>query len=126
MAIATEFIDFIVPIKVIEQKYPGGWAQCLDDHADALGRRVWHDEHLFRDGAMGPADIQYLINYWTDLGFTPTVEKDGQKVWKDICVFQGILGGSTLPCDWIAFDPKLHAAYLKGTPTGEVVGRVSY
>ncbi len=123
MAIATEFIDFIVPIKVIEQKYPGGWAQCLDDHADALGRRVWHDAHLFRDGAMGPADIEYLINHWTDLGFTPTVEKDGQKVWKDICVFQGILGGPTLPCDWIAYDHNTRTAYLKGTGLGEIKGR---
>jgi hypothetical protein len=126
MAIATEFIDFIVPIKVIEQKYPGGWAQCLDDHADALGRRVWHDEHLFRDGAMGPADIEYLINHWTDLGFTPTVEKDGQKVWKDICVFQGILGGPTLPCDWIAYDRNTRTAYLKGTELGDIKGREIY
>ena len=31
MAIITEFINFIVPIKIIEQKYPGGWAQCLYD-----------------------------------------------------------------------------------------------
>lgn len=27
MAIALEFFDFIVPIKVIEAKYAGGWVQ---------------------------------------------------------------------------------------------------
>lgn len=32
MAIALEFIDFIVPIALIRQKYPGGWEQCLRDH----------------------------------------------------------------------------------------------
>lgn len=125
MAIATEFIDFIVPIKIIEKKYPGGWAQCLEDHADALGRRVWHDDHLFRDGAMNPRDIEYLVNYWTDLGFSPTEEKNGQKVWKDVCVFEGFFSGPTLPCDWIDFDRKLHAVFLKGTPVGELNGRVS-
>lgn len=67
---------------------------------------------------MGPADIEYLINHVTDLGLTPTEEKAGQKVWKDVCVFQGLFGGPTLPCDLIASDPKQHTAYLKGTPTG--------
>ena len=32
MAIALEFIDFVVPIALIRQKYPGGWEQCLQDH----------------------------------------------------------------------------------------------
>jgi hypothetical protein len=79
MAIATEFIDFIVPIKVIEQKYPGGWEQCLEDHKDLIGGRVWYDEHLFRDGAMNPMDIERLVNDWTDLGFKCTTEINGQK-----------------------------------------------
>jgi len=33
MAINTEFIDFIIPIDTIRKKYPGGWEQCLIDHA---------------------------------------------------------------------------------------------
>ncbi len=32
MAVALEFIDFIVPIAAIREKYPGGWEQCLKDH----------------------------------------------------------------------------------------------
>lgn len=37
MTIALEFIDLIIPIHVIEQKYPGGWAQCLADHEQLIG-----------------------------------------------------------------------------------------
>lgn len=47
MAIQLEFIDFIVPRSVIEEKYPGGWVQCLKDHKNLIGGRVWYDEHLF-------------------------------------------------------------------------------
>ena len=62
MAIKLEFFDLIVPIKNIKQKYPGGWKQCLKDHDSNSGGRVWYDEHLFRDGAMSPNDIAYLLN----------------------------------------------------------------
>ena len=61
MAIALEFIDFIVPIALIRQKYPGGWEQCLRDHECLIGGRVWFDEQLLRDGAMNPTDIASLV-----------------------------------------------------------------
>ena len=54
MSISTEFIDFIVPIETIRQKYPGGWEQCLKDHENLINGRVWFDDYLIRDGAMGP------------------------------------------------------------------------
>ncbi len=122
MAILTECLDFIVPIKVIEQKYPGGWAQCLDDHKNLIGGRVWYDEHLFRNGAMNPMDIESLVNHWTDLGFTCVADKNGEKVWQDICVFQSMFGGATLPCDWIDYDSKKQVAFLRGTDPGLVSG----
>jgi len=121
MAVSLEFIDFIVPRAVIEEKYPGGWDKCLKDHANALGRRVWHDEHLFRDGAMNPRDIQILVEEWIDLGFEAFVDIDGQKHWKDCCVVEHMFGGPTLPCDWIEFDPK-GFAWQKGVEPGEVIG----
>ena len=62
MAIATEFIDFIVPIHIIQEKYFGGWERCLEDHKELIGGRVWYDEHLFRDGAMGPQGIEALVD----------------------------------------------------------------
>ena len=64
MAIALEFIDFVVPIDTIRRKYPGGWEQCLRDHAGLIGGRVWYDEHLFRDGAMNSDDIMIVVDRW--------------------------------------------------------------
>lgn len=61
MAISLEFNDFVVPISLIWEKYSGGWEQCLADHREDIGGRVWYDEHLFRDGAMGVDDIEALI-----------------------------------------------------------------
>ncbi len=60
MTIALEFIDFIVPIAEIKKKYPGGRDQCLKDHENLIGGRVWFDEHLLRDGAINPGDIESL------------------------------------------------------------------
>jgi len=122
MAIVTEFLDFIVPIKVIDEKYPGGWAQCLGDHKGLIGGRVWFDKHLFRDGAMNPMDIELLVNHWTDLGSHCITDKNGESEWQDVCVFEGLFGGATLKCDWIDFDKKSRVAFLKGTEPGEVCG----
>lgn len=122
MAIALEFIDFVVPITVIRKKYPGGWEQCLRDHGPLLGGRVWHDEHLFRDGTMNPNDIKAVVERWSDLGFKMIETEPGQQVWKDVCVVESMFGGPTLPCDWIV-DTELRIAYLKGTEPGAVIGR---
>lgn len=123
MAIALEFIDFVVPIALIRQKYPGGWAQCLQDHERLIGGRVWFDEHLLRDGAMNPADIESLVDEWTSLGFQPTAEVDGQRIWQDCCVVESMLGGPTLPCDWLELSEDGRSAWLKRTQPGENKGR---
>ncbi len=65
MAIMTEFINFIVPIKIIQKKILRGWAQCLEDHPELIGGRVWYDDHLFHDGAMNPIDISTIVESWT-------------------------------------------------------------
>lgn len=122
MAVALEFIDFIVPRSAIEEKYPGGWEKCLKDHAELIGRRAWHDEHLFRDGAMNPRDIQILVEEWIDLGFEAFIEIDGQKHWKDCCVVEHMFGGPTLPCDWIEINP-MGFATLKGCSSGDRADR---
>ena len=122
MSIATEFIDFIVPIATIRQKYPGGWEQCLQDHQELIGKRVWFDEHLFRDGSMGPQGIEALVEYWDDLGFECFTEVDGKNHWHDACVFEGMFGGATMPCEWIAVDKKTGGVYLAGTEPGEMIG----
>ncbi len=122
MSIKLEFIDFIVPIAVIRQKYPGGWEGCLEDHSNLIGGRVWYDEHFFRDGAMNPVDNNSLIEEWTGLGFDPFDEHSGRKCWKDMCVVESSFGGPTLPCAWLEFDRKQRIAYLVGQPAGQIIG----
>lgn len=125
MAIELEFIDFIVPIATIKQKYTGGWRQCLKDHEYQIGRCVWYDEHLFRTGAMNPMDIESLVEKWESLGFhTHDEDEQGNLTkWIDVCVYEKFFGGATLPCDWIAFDDVTCGVYLKGTDAGKLVTR---
>ena len=125
VAVALEFIDFIVPIAVIGEKYPGGWEQCLRDHTPLLGGRVWYDDHLLRDGAMNPADIEVLVTTWAARGFEPTAVVDGQGVWKDCCVTEHMFGGPTLPCSWIEITEDGRAAFLRGTAPGKTAGRAA-
>ena len=123
MAVAQEFIDFFVPIATIREKYPGGWEQCLREHAAGIGQRVWYDEHLFRDGAMSPGEAKALVAWWRVLGFTPHRIEGGQPVeWLDVCLSERTFGGPTLPCAWIAYDDATGGAYLKGTEPGELRG----
>ena len=123
MAVALEFIDFIVPIAVIRAKYPGGWEQCLIDHERLIGGRVWYDEHLIRDGAMNPNDIESLIDEWSELGFQPMEERDGEHIWKDVCVVESMFGGPTLPCEWLVMGEDGCSAYLRGSEPGPIKSR---
>ena len=125
MTIALEFIDFIVPIHVIDQKYPGGWAQCHAEHEPLIGGRVWFDGHLLRDGGMNPGDIEALVQEWSELGFQPTQERNGRRVWKDFCVVESMFGGPTLPCDWLSICQDGRSAFLAGTEPGEIIGRAT-
>ena len=120
MAIVTEFINFIVPIQTIKDKYPGGWEQCLKDHEGLINHRVWFDDHLFRDGAMNPIDMEDIVEEWSSLGFDCMELRGGKRYWKDVCVFEG---GPTLPCEWLSVDRTSRAAYLTGTEVGRIVGR---
>lgn len=126
MAIRLEFIDFIVPISTIRSKYPGGWDKCLADHANLIGGRVWYDEHLFRDGAMNPCDIRFLVDEWEARGLTPMAEVDGQRIWQDVCVVESMFGGPTLPCNWLDVDRDQRIAYLRGADRGRIFGRESF
>lgn len=127
MSIQLEFIDFIVPRALIEEKYPGGWLQCLKDHADLIGGRVWYDDDLFRDGAMNPMDIEHLVKEWQKMGFnTHDEDTEGNPIkWIDICV-SSMLTGPTLECDWLAFDRTVCGYYLEGTDPGNLITRADF
>jgi hypothetical protein len=114
VAIGLEYIDIIVPIARIRETYPGGWEQCLRDHSGQIGRRVWFDRHLFRDGAMSPAEARMLVDGWAVLGFEPTGTDGGQRYWKDLCVVNWRRGGPTRPCQWLSFDRSSRTAHLAG------------
>lgn len=117
MAIQLEFINFIVPRKVIEEKYPGGWDKCLSDNRKLIGKSVWYDDHLFRDGAMNHMDMEALIETWRQKGFNILETNEGQPVrFLDACVAEALRGGAILPCDWIEIDDDVafHRSYQRG------------
>ncbi|PLW67088.1 hypothetical protein [Pseudohalioglobus lutimaris] len=125
MSIQLEFINFIVPRKVIEEKYPGGWSRCLDDHENLIGGRVWYDDHLFRDGAMNPEDIGSLVEEWGRLGLHTHDPENGEPSrWVDVCVVEAAFGGATIPCDWLETDGSV--AFHKSFPAGELIGRRNF
>jgi hypothetical protein len=124
MAIQLEFINFIVPIEIIIKKYPGGWDQCLKDHRNLIGGRVWFDEYLFRDGAMNPMGIGSLVEEWQSRGFHTHNGNNMPNKWVDVCVVEALFGGATLPCDWIEIEGDV--AFYRGTPKGEVIGREQF
>jgi len=123
VTIALEFIDVVIPIAKIRESYPGGWEQCLADYTTLIGRRVWYDRHLFRDGAMDRSEARTLVEGWAVLGFEPIGTRREGQYWKDLCVVEWRRGGPTRPCDWLAFDPSTRTAHLAGTEPGPLVWR---
>ena len=119
MSIKSEFINFIVPIETIRAKYPGGWEQCLLDHAPLLKGRCWHDDYLFRDGAMNPMDMKSLAERWQEMGFVMTKEVNGQTQWADFCVYEQIFG-SAYVCDWLVDAPDGAVAHIND-PNPEII-----
>lgn len=123
MAIRLEFISLIIPIEKIDRCYPGGFKALVSENRSMFNcGRLWHDEYLFRDGAMNPADMKECGEYWIDLGLVPYEERDGKKYWKDMCVVD-YCGGLTYPCDWLEEDQNDFSVWLKGKPKGQVIGR---
>ena len=63
---------------------------------------------------MNPMDIQFLVDHWGKLGLQGVIQSGGKKKWKDFCVVDSLSGGSTLPCDWITFDPEKRSVSYSG------------
>jgi len=122
MAIALEFINLVIPIENIDKVYPGGFKQYKTDHAQAIGKNIWYDDYLVRDGAMGWDDIETLLNEWRDRGLELVREIEGQNHWSDVCVLYDI-DGPTLPCDWIISGFFTFQANLKAMPCGRLINR---
>ncbi len=121
MAIHTELFNFIVPIYIIEKKYPGGWIQCLIHHRVYIGGKVWFDDHLFRYGSMSSRDLYDKLREWENMGFTGIITRYGQDYWGDICILETLFGLDII-CDWLQFDVNCNAVYLKFAAPGSLVG----
>jgi hypothetical protein len=123
MAVRLEHIDLLVPIGLIDEKYPGGFAQFTADNRGLIGRRMWHDGRLLRDGALDPARARALVEGWQTLGFEPLQWVDGRLHWKELCVVDAAAGGPTAACAWLDWDARARIAWLRGLDPGEIVGR---
>ena len=110
MAVRLEFIDVIIPVAYVDVVYPGGWEAF---EATRIEGSIWTDGELVRDGAMNAMDIQMIVAEWEALGLVGQAEVDGRLVWRDFCVVEGLFGGPTLPCAWLAFDSRRMEARLR-------------
>jgi hypothetical protein len=70
---------------------------------------------------MGPQGIEALVDLWASLGLECYKEVDGIQHWQDVCVYESLFGGPTMPCDWLAVDETTGGVYLAGTQPGELV-----
>ncbi len=115
MAIRLEFINLIVPIRVIDQKFEGGWEQFSRDYgldgATTVAGSCWRDNKLFRDGAMNPMDMHFMVEDWKNMGFRGPGVVDGQLQWQDFCVVGGI--DAHIPCPWLKINERNWTAYYR-------------
>jgi|WetSurMetagenome_2_1015567.scaffolds.fasta_scaffold995237_1 hypothetical protein len=122
MAIALEYLSVVVPIRKIDEcEVTAGFHRFLQSDRFSESGPRWHDEFLFREGAMNPMDIEQIAAAWKNRGLKPTGRRKGGLYWKDLCVVD-YFNGPTLPCDWIEVDLAGHWAWLRGAVKGVTRG----
>lgn len=80
----------------------------------ASGRNCWHDDYLYREGAVDAADLQLRLFEWARYGLSLTRRNDVGEEWNDLCVVDGA-AGPTLPCRWLKCNMEKRTAWLAGT-----------
>lgn len=113
MAIALEFLNFIVPISVIERKYPGGWRQCREDYIGETGGPARHDDQLFRLGVMDPLSMGLMVSEWEEMGFQIERKVQGESRWNHGCIIGAGECTPTLPCVWLLVADDGMSAWMK-------------
>ena len=91
MAVATGCISIIVPIRALEERYPGGVKAY---ERDCPNQTFCRDEHLTRVGFMGPQDVEWFVNSLTERSAL-VLQNDGS--FTDIAVVDSVFG-PTAPC----------------------------
>ncbi len=122
MTIRLHAINLLVPIHLIETRYPGGLEACIDDHESLIGDRIWFDGRIWRDGAPNRGGIRELVDGWVRVGLRPVQRAETGWRWHELCVVTATRAAPTLPCDWMRLnaDGSL-ASWALGDP-GPVFG----
>ena len=67
MSVSLEFIHLFIPMRLIDEQYPGGWPAWKIHNSEVIGASAWFDEHLYTQGAMNGADIDSVAHSWKQL-----------------------------------------------------------
>lgn len=115
MAIQLECINVIIPLSVLSKcSAIENLDQFLKETAYP-GSGCWHDEQLYREGAMNPMDAALIVEKWKTMGLRITKGRGVNKNWNELCVVD-TFSGPTLPCSWLKYDSErqlVEYIYLK-------------
>lgn len=100
MAVLIEAISVVVPVSVLEDKYPGGLAAY---ERDCPNRTFCCDGGLTRVGFMVPEDVKTFVESLVSRGLTPFA--DG--AWHDVAVVEQQSAAPTEPCPWLVVARKV-------------------
>lgn len=68
MAVTLSGFNLLIPRKLIESKYPGGWQRWLKNYHVSQSDRTEFDE-LFRMSCMNNIDLEVLLTQCSRLSF---------------------------------------------------------
>jgi len=120
MAVLVEGLSVVIPVDVVRERYPGGWA-AFD--AAAPNQTLCADDELARIGFMSPEDVATFVAALRAHGIV--YEQDGKA--RDLVVIDQIRG-PLLPCDWVelgdvtlAPSKRIAACRKKGSAIEQIV-----
>ena len=66
MAIRLGLINFIIPIKNIEKCYNGTFKEFFDLYSFLVGKKIYHDDHLFCEALLSTKEIKSIVHCWEE------------------------------------------------------------
>src|SRR5687767_5585754 len=97
MAVFVECISIIIPVRVLEERYPGGVKAY---ELSCPNQTFCRDKHLTRIGFMSPTDAREVVASITAISSLTLLDNGA---FADIAVVDGFLGPTAL-CPWLEFD----------------------
>jgi hypothetical protein len=97
MAVLAECLSIIIPVRTLEERYPGGVGRY---ELSCPNQSFCRDEHLARVGFMSPADVERFVASITATSSLTLLEGG---VFVDIAVVD-MFFGPTAPCPWLEFE----------------------